>query len=547
MAIRSFQTRLDRPSPRPVFLTSPRRLDVFFYTSNVDKFLQARLVFERFGLVLNQFRGRSEPYSEDYSIGTHGLLARAIREIVATVGRSNLFFVEDTSMRLEALSTPDNDVPGLSVKEWFQKTSFGELDAQLRSLSDDRRATVKSDIALHIPGARHPVYFHAATDGYVASTPPDFPESPQYPWLTPKTFNGWFVPEGADRPLGGMSFEESWLYDFRIKAMVQLIDRLEEYAAVLNLPVQAYSRSRRRTTDARQPRLLKTGRVFVVVGRTCAGKTTFADRAVASVDARFVEASSIVRMIRSECSDPEPDPFIYAQKLMQERGYDVVANEVLRIYGTESERDVVISGFRTVQELETLRQHRPDAKVVLIEANDRIRFQRHLNRARPGAPIKFSAFRELDKQQETFGLLRVVEDFADVKLVNEGSLEEFFQKVDFVLGGRSSSNLAGVTIDVRPRQKRDKSQLYRCLVALSESGRPLDCDEIEEATRRYGSMVRYNNANKILKRVPELARRIEIAGQRVHYEIQEAGRAYVRFMDDSEGPALASRHRRRSP
>ena len=35
---------------------------------------------------------------------------------------------------------------------------------------------------------------------------------------------------------------------------------------------------------------------------------------------------------------------------------------------------------------------------------------------------------------------------------------------------------------------------------------------------------------KVLKRVPELARRLELEGTRVRYEILNPGRAYVRLM-----------------
>ena len=56
------------------------------------------------------------------------------------------------------------------------------------------------------------------------------------------------------------------------------------------------------------------------------------------------------------------------------------------------------------------------------------------------------------------------------------------------------------------------------------------CDEIQEITGVSGTPVRHNNANKVLKRVPELARRLELEGTRVRYETTNAGRAYVRYM-----------------
>src|SRR5438876_562490 len=136
-----------RSIPRIPFLQGDRQLEVHFYTSNLAKFLQARLLFERAGLLLRHFRAHTEPYAENYELGKEELLRRAINEVAQRVAGKPLFFVEDTSLRIEALSNGKEDHPGLRVKEWFQQTSFEALDKELLSRGSDRRATVKSDIA----------------------------------------------------------------------------------------------------------------------------------------------------------------------------------------------------------------------------------------------------------------------------------------------------------------------------------------------------------------------------------------------------------------
>ena len=70
-----------RPTLRELFRSGERRLEVFFYTSNLEKFLQAKTVFDRSGLVLKHFKSKTDPYIEDYSFGKERLLTRAIREI----------------------------------------------------------------------------------------------------------------------------------------------------------------------------------------------------------------------------------------------------------------------------------------------------------------------------------------------------------------------------------------------------------------------------------------------------------------------------------
>src|ERR1700738_2469552 len=123
-----------------------RLLSVYFYTSNTDKLLQARLIFARNGYQLRNFTISREPYDEDYSLPTEEMLSKALHQISARYNVRSIFFVEDTSLRIEALSD-DVDFPGLQVKEWFSSTSFAEVDRQISLRGGNRSAVVRSDIA----------------------------------------------------------------------------------------------------------------------------------------------------------------------------------------------------------------------------------------------------------------------------------------------------------------------------------------------------------------------------------------------------------------
>lgn len=391
-----------RPIPREAFLLGEKVLEVFFHTSNIDKYLQARAVFDRVGLRLQHFRSNTEPYAEDYSLGKARLLTRAIDEVKARVGRGMVFFVEDTSLRIEALSG-NEDVPGLAVKEWFRATAFADLDSLLIGNGGDRRAVVKSDIALHLPGLRRPVMFHGETAGQVAQTPPSFAPSVQHPWLTPHTFNGWFVPDGAVKRLGAMSFEESWKHDFRVRAMLDMITRLEEYAIILNISPPAYVRRARLGVAGQQTLWRSDRQIVVVVGRTCAGKTTFAERAADAHGFRYLEASGLLRMLAEGAVDPSLTAFEAAGAFLSANGADVVARKVVEIIGMETDRNVVISGFRTVEELDVLKRAVPEARVVLTEASERTRFERHLARGRLDGDTSLEAFRRLERNKACLG------------------------------------------------------------------------------------------------------------------------------------------------
>ena len=530
-----------RPRLRTLFKRTERLPRLYFYTSNLSKFLHARVVFDKSGLLLNHFRSQTDPYEEDYEAGRESLLIRALKQVTDTIGGSSFVFVEDTSVRIECLSDK-RDFPGLAIKEWFQATSFDEADAILRSHGNDRRASVFSHIALRIPSLGRPLFFSGETQGTIAETPPEFSENLTYPWLTPTTFNGWIIPNGTTTRLGEMSLEESWRFDFRTQALESLIDRVEELTASLNAPPTSFARA----TPSPSPKSPQqdlfnqesTGaapretQVIVVVGKTCAGKTTFGDNA-SNLGWTAVDASQVMRTFRDEFDPSEENDFEFAARLLREKGSDVVARRVLDYY-SESDR-LVISGFRAIEELLYVRSKIEDTKIVLIDASERTRFERLLKRPRGESPTNIEDLRETDSRQYSLGLLRVAEDFADRQIENEGTLEEYSRQVEALLDD-DTRRARGVFDHGKLRHGPTENQLYRCLVALSGASRPLSCDEIEELTSQTGNAIRHNNANKVLKAVPELARRIDPDDDRVRYEILNAGRAYIRLMDERSKP-----------
>jgi len=513
-------------------------LEVHFYTSNIDKFLQARLLFERSGIVLRHFRAHTEPYSENYSLGKDGLLRKAIDEVAQRVSAETLFFVEDTSLRIEALSRGNDDLPGLTVKEWFPQTTFQDLDALLLSEGNDRRAVIKSDIALHVPGLARPLYFHGETLGVVADSRSDQKSSRRYPWLAPDTFNGWFVPDGAVRRLSDMDFEMSLEYDFRAKALEALIDRLEEFAAVLNLPAPAYRRRPSPRDSSQVPLFPGRRQPIVAIGRTCAGKTTLAEYAVLELNFRHIEASGIIRLFQDEAGgDGGQNALDSAQQLLEERGPDFVARQILRFYEPVLRDGAIVTGFRTIEELLTICEALEGAVVVWVEASERTRFERHLARGRYGDATTIEAFRNLDEGQMSLGLLRAAQDLADLVLMNEDSLEDYHDRVRQLLSGSSLSDLTGVRRLPTFAKRRARSQLYRCLKILSTEP-ALTSHEISERTGMESlenqTKIATRNVNQVLKQYPELARRREPPGEEIMYEILPSGRAYVRFLEKRE-------------
>ncbi|MDA9478255.1 xanthosine triphosphate pyrophosphatase [Bradyrhizobium sp. CCBAU 65884] len=509
-----------------------RVLTVYFYTSNADKLLQAKLMFMRHGYALRHYRGRREPYDEDYSLETRQLLDRAIEQVNAEFGVRSIFFVEDTSLRIEALSEGATDYPGLAVKEWFSSASFEALDRELRKKGNDRRVVVKSDIALYLPTLSRKVFFHGETEGAIATSPPAFSPSAQYPWLTPDTFNGWFIPQGATKRLGEMEFEESLTFDFRAKSLSALISRLEELNLALNIPPNFYIVRRPALPPIAEQQLLfkelmqedKPSQVLVVIGNKCAGKTTLSDYLIARDDVMVFEASSVLRSLASE-ADEQVETADDAYRFLFAHGLDCVAHTIAKYIERSPASLNVVTGLRTVEEVSLLVERFPSARIVFVDADVRTRFERHVRRARDKDVKTFVDFVKQDEQQARFGVLRVPTEIATDVVRNDGTLELYKERIDSLIVTMTGKHRA-------PTQSRNqKSELYRTLNALRALGSAATCAAISEKAAELGTPVRKYNTNRALKAVPEFAERVKRSEELLRYKLTARGEALLQLLE----------------
>lgn len=515
--------------PRPQYGNAfeyDRILNVFFYTSNTEKLLQARLLFMRHGYELRNFRGKREPYDEDYELGTAGLLTRAVNQVKAEFGVRSIFFVEDTSVRIEALSS-QNDYPGLAIKEWFPQVTFEEIDKQLRRRGNDRRAKVNSDIALYIPTLKSPLFFHGETIGRIADKPPTFEASVQYPWLTPRTFNGWIIPEGSTKRLGEMEFEESLHYDFRSKALTELLSTLELLNAGINLRPNFYTTRRAINPYPEQLSLIEEPdrHVILVVGARCSGKTTFSDYMANYESARVYEASTVLRGIGQE-TGVIPSNSDEALDFLSEIGWDSVARKIADYIDKDDARLNVVTGLRTPEELLFLKRRFPFARIVLIDADQRIRFERHIRRARDGELTTIKSFAAEDEKQRKFGTLRLASDLAEITIINEGTHNQYCQRIEDAIRQVSQTTRGNSS-----RENTTLSELHRSLRALISIGLAATCEEISALTSELGTPVRKYNTNRALKAAPEFAQRIERKGAKLRYQPTARSLSLVALLD----------------
>jgi inosine/xanthosine triphosphate pyrophosphatase family protein/dephospho-CoA kinase len=510
-----------------------RILNVYFYTSNPDKLFQARLMFVRSGYLLRHFRAHREPYDEDYSLTTEEMLTRAIQQVNAEFGVKSIFFVEDTSLRLEALSD-SSDFPGLKVKEWFASCTFEEVDRLIQERGGDRRAVVKSDIALYVPTLSHVIFFHGETAGVVAPSPPAFSGSAQYPWLTPTTFNGWFIPDGVTKRLGEMEFEESLAFDFRAKSLTKLIARVEEMNVALNLGSSFYT-VRRPEVSHSQKQLAFRGllpleesepQILLVIGHKCAGKTTLSDYLASRDGVMVFEASSVLRQLAWEAEE-SVDAADDAFNFLREHGLDCVAEAIAKYLERANANLNVVTGLRTVEEIFLLAQRYPQARIVFVDSDARTRFERHLRRARDADVRSFGDFQKQDEKQAAFGALRVATEIATDIIRNDGTLEQYRAKIDGLVSGLPKSF----------RGHKQKSELHRTLIALDAIGDAGTCEQISAKSADLGIPVRKYNTNRALKSAPEFAERVKRSGHLLSYKLTARGQRLLDLLNSIEKSA----------
>ena len=112
---------------------------LIFLTSSQTKLAHARYLGEAFDIEIDGFRQKTynANYNEPRIDSREELLDQSYKSAVEQCVKgkipieSRFFILEDTSVRIDALSTENSEVPGLDVKFWMQQTSFAELNEEL--------------------------------------------------------------------------------------------------------------------------------------------------------------------------------------------------------------------------------------------------------------------------------------------------------------------------------------------------------------------------------------------------------------------------------
>jgi dephospho-CoA kinase/inosine/xanthosine triphosphate pyrophosphatase family protein len=408
-------------------------LPLLFFTTNNVKLAHVRYLGESYRVKIEGFRQKTyhASYNEPRISSRDDLLRESYESAIEQAKKAHIdttrrfFFLEDTSVILEALSTK-HEVPGVDVKYWMANQTFASLDEMLRANGNNRKVFVRSDMVLHIPEIYRTkwgltnsyIIFTGTQSGSVSEVEHRIETNLVYPWLDDRTFNKWFIPDDVLVPLSLLPIDDANTYDFRKKAFAKMMDFLAQKGAL--------------TEAGRQMNLsLQGAPLLIVCGFTCAGKTTISQYLLKAYGYRHIEASDFMYLNFYLRHDPTSKTKIgdFAEQALHAEP-QIAAKDVAKYMESDLSRATVISGFRSMNEIDWLTDYfkvGTNATIVFIQATERIRFERHKKRNRDKRELSEKEFSILDQQQIRMGLEQIERGPGVILLKNEGDLDGFLR------------------------------------------------------------------------------------------------------------------------
>lgn len=173
--------------------------------------------------------------------------------------------------------------------------------------------------------------------------------------------------------------------------------------------------------------------ILCITGMPGAGKTLAADFLRDERRFKIVEMGDVVRDAMTEKGLKINNVSIreFALKLREEHGEDAVAKMVVdRVKKAGS--NVVITGVRSINEIDYFRQAVRDISVIGIIAPRDVRYVRLRNRGRQDDLKTMDEFEFREEKEKRYGVLGAI-DAADYVITNTGTLEELKSNILGVL------------------------------------------------------------------------------------------------------------------
>ncbi len=174
-------------------------------------------------------------------------------------------------------------------------------------------------------------------------------------------------------------------------------------------------------------------KVLAVVGMPGSGKGEFSTIAADFGIPVIVMGDVIREEVKKAGLPPVDDSMgIIAKKLRESHGMAAIAHACIPYINEKNTPVVLVDGVRGDAEVLLFKETFPDFSLISIKADPKDRFYRLSMRGRSDDLMSESDFTSRDDRETSFGLDTAI-DMADICIVNEGTLEEFREKVTAIL------------------------------------------------------------------------------------------------------------------
>lgn len=481
--------------------------DITFITSNKTKLAHARYLCRNYQVNILHYKklfygvGYKEPRIYDRK----QLLAESFKDAVArwkknvTERDNRLFFIEDTSVKIDILSEGNNEVPGVDVKYWMRETNFNRLDYEIKNRGNNRKCSVTSHLMLFLTEdlkktlrvTEDFIIFKSTAYGTVAEREYEFDTNILYPWLDNKTFNKWFIPDGYSLPVSMLDISQADAGDFRKGAFEQMLVFLEENGAIKN---------RHCTSNQLHLQFYDS---FVICGRTCAGKSTIGKYLVDEYGYYHIEASEFMtqKLLDTHGSTSNIDKHQFASKVLNTEPLFVVNKLTEYLDEHEIHDKFVITGFRTKTEVNAFVKaiYGNMLHLVYINSNFEERFKRWQLRRRDMDCFTKERFREIDAIQEDMGV-GGIEDIVGITTIdnNIDGIMRFFKTFRKKFLNDSCRDVIKLNKKGLKTSKIPLEQAILLTLAIEyqkDESRTFTTTEISHLINRYFKLVERNKNN----------------------------------------------------
>ena len=171
--------------------------------------------------------------------------------------------------------------------------------------------------------------------------------------------------------------------------------------------------------------------IILVIGKNCSGKTTFREYASKRKNVITFEASDYIKKAKSKYNISD------TRKLLDKLGDDYAAEQIYNLIVNEeiAKSDIIISGFRTLSEVEFITEHfgEENIKIVVLEANSLLCYLRNIIRNRDDKQLKLKEFVKHQRKDNELGFNGIISKYEVTYIFNNSSRKKFNHQVDAFL------------------------------------------------------------------------------------------------------------------